>query len=961
MEMQLKQLLRHLSTKRSDKQNDSAAGSSQPESPTSPINIKSPIDDNTSAVSSKTEVSDEEILKSIEEVYYSDEAFDASEFILQKLPDVLDLNEIHADRQHLRRQLGVVSKKVFDLIVEKQSSYMRELQTVHELLMGLKEAIEICSHGRYKLGVAKQYASIDSLEILARHRRKNKLIGLMKSLRTIKTLQETDIRLRELLEEEDYAGAIQLTLECQKAAVTFRHFTCISELSSKLQDTLVMIEEQLDVGLSKVCNGFERTHYEKVQAAYKLLGKTQIAMDQLHMHFTNAIHNIAFEVVFAFVDHHPAENDRTAYKRQYVDLCKSVDTSYFTQCLFSLCKALWKVMHSYYRILNWHEENEGDIVEKGTSTSSGSSGPLGLEANFNRIYIRQKLEHGLGRIWQDIQQRVKTYLLATDLANFKFDDFIRVLDVVKRLMEIGEEFCGSKSEELQESLRRQSVNYFKNYHRACMDELRTFLENESWTMCPVKSDFNILNLAEFRFLNNSKCPIDESPSSEPSSPVHASEQPSCGKFPIGGLFQRHFDGENPFDFDFDDGKEDVLESDKHVKYDDSDSDDSDVADELKQDFVDEQTGEHPTLPQSKINRSPVSKLLKLPITTNTSLSVMRLFGKYIHMMNVLKPIAFDMIICMARLFEYYMYAVYIFFGTDTNEDVEGSIGNKLKGTLKRIEENMIYNENTVIAAALGQSDKVPKPRISPVVDLTCADKLFGLAERLVAAESLVFLAKQLEFLEHHLELLIPQQRRAPLQKFYTFTVNLAPELRHPIYGAVAVRALDYDHILNLMANVRWDIRDIMSQHSTYVDVLLQAVQKYSFKLEDISKDTPIPLEAYNILWEYAIRLTNRTLVEGFACAKKCTHEGRALMQLDFQQFLIKLEKITDLRPIPNKELVEAFIKAYYMPESALEEWFKKHREYSPKQLVSLVNCVSDINKKSRQKLLTVIEELDKLH
>ena len=33
----------------------------------------------------------------------------------------------------------------------------------------------------------------------------------------------------------------------------------------------------------------------------------------------------------------------------------------------------------------------------------------------------------------------------------------------------------------------------------------------------------------------------------------------------------------------------------------------------------------------------------------------------------------------------------------------------------------------------------------------------------------------------------------------------------------------------------------------------------------------------------------------YASAKKCSNEGRALMQLDFQQFLIKLEKITDLR------------------------------------------------------------------
>lgn len=59
---------------------------------------------------------------------------------------------------------------------------------------------------------------------------------------------------------------------------------------------------------------------------------------------------------------------------------------------------------------------------------------------------------------------------------------------------MGEEFCSSKSEDLQESIRKQSVNYFKNYHAQRMDELKIFLENEMWEVCPVKPSFDILQL-----------------------------------------------------------------------------------------------------------------------------------------------------------------------------------------------------------------------------------------------------------------------------------------------------------------------------------------------------------------------------------------------------------------------------------------------------------------------------------
>ena len=51
-----------------------------------------------------------------------------------------------------------------------------------------------------------------------------------------------------------------------------------------------------------------------------------------------------------------------------------------------------------------------------------------------------------------------------------------------------------------------------------------------------------------------------------------------------------------------------------------------------------------------------------------------------------------------------------------------------------------------------------------------------------------------------------------------------------------------------------------------------------------------------LLW-YDLHLTNciTWIHLRFASAKKCSNEGRALMQLDFQQYLMKLERLTDLR------------------------------------------------------------------
>lgn len=48
------------------------------------------------------------------------------------------------------------------------------------------------------------------------------------------------------------------------------------------------------------------------------------------------------------------------------------------------------------------------------------------------------------------------------------------------------------------------------------------------------------------------------------------------------------------------------------------------------------------------------------------------------------------------------------------------------------------------------------------------------------------------------------------------------------------------------------------------------------------------------------------------------------MQLDFIQFLSKFEKMAGLRPVPHREYVENYVKAYYLPEAELEKWIKEH-------------------------------------
>ena len=55
---------------------------------------------------------------------------------------------------------------------------------------------------------------------------------------------------------------------------------------------------------------------------------------------------------------------------------------------------------------------------------------------------------------------------------------------------------------------------------------------------------------------------------------------------------------------------------------------------------------------------------ELPVLTNTSLMLLRLCGKYTHLMKDLKPIASDVFRAMTQLLDFYVIAVYAFFTKD---------------------------------------------------------------------------------------------------------------------------------------------------------------------------------------------------------------------------------------------------------------------------------------------------------
>merc|ERR1712142_1022804 len=220
------------------------------------------------------------------------------------------------------------------------------------------------------------------------------------------------------------------------------------------------------------------------------------------------------------------------------------------------------------------------------------------------------------------------------------------------------------------------------------------------------------------------------------------------------LFQQFAMSGTPFDSLCQESlEEDILiEGGECDHRNESDSED-DLSEEQKQELVEEnrdmgRTGLTPLarIPSSS-NTSTTTPLTGLTVS-NTAIMVLRLIGRYTHMMKVLTPIAEEVWKGICQLFEFYLYTVNMFFSRDLLDTEQSVYTVKLRDTLTSIYSTLLIHEvrDGEISKVVGC---VREAVLSSAVELAGLDMLHGLPARLVGVESTIFLANQLIALKQY--------------------------------------------------------------------------------------------------------------------------------------------------------------------------------------------------------------------
>ncbi|KAJ1373912.1 hypothetical protein KIN20_036457 [Parelaphostrongylus tenuis] len=419
--------------------------------------------------------SDEDIINNIDASYFIEDDFDATGYELKKLFGFdLHLEDVDSERMRLRSQLQVVSKKISTLIMEKSPSYNTQIEDMDSINISIRDLVRGIRTIREALSIAES-ESRTALCILANEKKKRLLNRLHSTLRIIKTLYETEFHLRDCIESGNFPVAIRLCLEAKEAANTYRHFSCVSDLMTKLVGSTNLIEGALDDALATFTMVFDQDQYVLVYSAFIMLNKVELASRKLINHFIATLKKSSRKIVEEHCVRGRCINDT---ELSYEALCERIDPEDVVSTVRELCYVMCKILIIYHTILRFHTEDD-ERRRLGNPTEDTSMG----------VMINH-MTSSLNAVFRVALSALHSLLCCQDFSTLKFEELLDIVDMANRFRDFGHTFFGDSSDEIVVSLEKQAITYFLHYHSERMEELRLFLENECFTLCPIPNQFH---------------------------------------------------------------------------------------------------------------------------------------------------------------------------------------------------------------------------------------------------------------------------------------------------------------------------------------------------------------------------------------------------------------------------------------------------------------------------------------
>ncbi|GJX35441.1 syndetin-like protein isoform X1, partial [Tanacetum coccineum] len=726
--------------------------------------------------------------------------------------------------------------------------------------------------------------------------------------------------------------------------------------------------------------------------AYALIGDVSGLAEKIQSFFMQEVisetHTVLKSIVLEDLEAAEIQSTRLTYS----DLCTRIPESEFRRCLLATLAALFKLMCSYHAIMSFHSEykvtsgqSSHEVHKKGEehdpsgtesrddgSGASSSGSPWFQLRNDATILVSQTLQRGRRNLWQLTTSRLSVLLSSAAVSSTSIHQFLKIYEDLNVFILAGEAFCGSEAFEFRAKVKAICENYYLAFHRQNIHALKMVLEKESWFMMPPET----IQAVSFAGLIGDGAALITQSAREFQS--HKSSDSVKTSTKQGGFSHWIISG-NPFSTKYDSKecngspiekingashKNDLIHNGDANNNNGHDNVSEDENEDLLADFIDEdsQLPSRIVKPKHAKNHSLSWSPEDMSAHTGSSISVLRLMDKYARLMQKLEIINVEFFKGVCQLFGIFFHFVFESFGhQNTNPSVKASndaLTYRLKTALSRIAQDCnqwikspslsdSYASHTAQNTPFSHMDITPTS--PPIAHLTS----FGLKERCAGADTISLVARLLYKSKPHLQSILQTNNATVVEDFYSHLVDSVPDLTQQIHRTTAKSLLHISGYADRIANAKWEVKELGMEHNGYVDLLLGEFKHYKTRLAHGG----IRTEVQDLLIEYGLENISETLVEGLSRVKRCSDEGRALMLLDLQVLINGLQHFVNVNVKPKLQIVETFIKAYYLPETEYVHWARAHPEYTKSQMAGLINLVATMQGWKRKNRLEVLEKI----
>uniref|UniRef100_A0A0E0R224 Syndetin C-terminal domain-containing protein n=1 Tax=Oryza rufipogon TaxID=4529 RepID=A0A0E0R224_ORYRU len=870
----------------------------------------------------------------LEEVFFQEE-FDPIKYILQSIPAEGDSS--YFDKQSTLRlaQLDKIAERLSHHVMGHHEEMVKGMQLVMELEQDLKVANVICMNGRRHVSSSKNEVSRD-LVVNVKSKKKQALLDVLPILTELRNAQDMQMELESFVEKENYFQAFQLLPEYLQILENYSGLSSVQEMGRGIE----------------------------VIDAYALMGDIGGMAEKMQSFFLQEVlsqtHYVLKEMLEEEVGNNTQRNRFT-----YSDLCAQVPEPKLRPCLLRTFQSLFSLMCSYYTIMSFCPgvksiESEGensltgrnntsqsadeslgdsgrgyaaemsdrtsssDVSNPDTSTSGTDSPFYQLRTDAAKL-VAHAFERGRRNLWQLATSRLSVLLSSSVVFSTSTYQFLKNYEDLTIFILAGEAFCGFEASEFRQKLKGICLNYSVAFHRQNIYALKMVLERESWTIMSAEAS-RIISLAG---LTGDGAALISPTSRISTLPIHGSTMSDTGKEKNG--FAAWTKIENPFFYKVENGTTEspksnmmfnsVDNSSAHGSTNNGNGNKAPLDEEnedLLADFIDEDSQLPSRLAKTKIVKGNSSHWKDGDISSQTgsSLSLLRMMDKYARLMQKLEIVNVELFKGICQLFGIFYHYIYETFG---NQD-RGQSG-------KSLPDHQSFRLRVALSKITQDSDQWIKPQsisyspsspvsmdVMPTAPPSSMFTSYGLKERCAAAETISLVARVLNRSRAHLHSVLSQSNTSILEEFFGTMVDSVPDLAEHIHRTSARMLLHINGYPDKIANAKWEVKELGMEHNGYVDLLLGEFKHYKTRLDHggISKEV---------------------LING-------------------------LLHIVSANVRPKLQIVDTFIKAYYLPETEYVHWARSHPEYSKSQVVGLVNLVATMKGWKRKTRLETIERIE---